>query len=211
MTTAATALRRAKKNLKKPTLLEVKSIVKKATRKIGETKHQDFVQSTSFDNLSVSAPDKVLTSETEQSLLDTGRIGDKVRPVYLHGWQQVFSDASTPANQPCRMLVVQGHGENGTIPVLSDILQTTATVVNSPYNIDNRGNFTVLHDSRFNISSLMYPSIFRNISCKVPSTVNYIAATTSVASGGIYAWHLCDAGSNGPACDTFWRLKYKDV
>lgn len=212
MTSAATALRRAKKNLKKPTLLEVKSIVKKATRKVGETKHQDNFDSSSFDNISIlTGPDLVLTKDIEQSILDTGRIGDKVKPVYLHGWQVIYSDASNAANQPCRMLVVQGHGENGITPNLSDILQTTVGVVMAPYHVDKRSNFTVLHDSRFNISDKMYPSIYRNISCKVPSTINYIAATTNVASGGVYAWYLCDATSNGPACETFWRMKYKDA
>lgn len=205
--------------LHKPTKVEVNSIVKKQIKKAGETKYADVEEAFTMSNSGVGINPQVLTGGITQGITDNAtRIGDKIKPVFLHMHGQFYCGTSS---EPWRLLIVQGKNENDTTPPLTQILAYTNSVarelMNSPYNFDKMHTFKVLCDRRFKAIQQISGNTTEGhpfsvkISGKKMANVNYIGATTRVASGGIYTYAFSDSASNPPVLYGITRITYKDT
>lgn len=220
--TAKNINRRLRRKLKKPTIAEVKQIVNRATKKVGETKYVDGAINSNYDNQKQQP--FVLTGLITQGLADySNRIGDTIKPTSLELMNYQINQGAT-GNACQRTIIIQGKEESGfTIP-LQQILAYTSTasgsnapLVTSPYKFDYRSNYTVLHDK---ITGATEPNTaggkdyarVDHIKLTKFRPIQYIGATTSVATGGIYMYCIADAATNvSTYLNSTYRLRYKDV
>lgn len=212
-------IRKERHDLAKPTVLEVKQLIKNATGKVGETKYSDLenqIQVNSSGGNTVTC----LHGPISQGLLDiSNRVGDVVTPKSI-----TFNQTMYPSGHSAgiRQLIIQTKGENGLIPNITQILaytnSTNGELYNSPLRWDNMKEFRVLHDKRImlkqsvgGITDEVHFNKFTIPANKI-RPYQYIAATTMTANGGIFMWNLSDAAvGSGSLLSNIIRTKYKDV
>lgn len=133
---------RKNSSLSKSQAKQVRKIASKVTLENEEIKYTD--SAVASDPVSAAGSLYALT-DIAQGDADTQRGGDKARLVSM-SWRFSFISNASALTVVCRLIFFQWHlADNVTGPITTDILQY-ANVVNSPYNHDNGGKFTVFYD-----------------------------------------------------------------
>lgn len=120
-----------------------------------EKKYCD-VQTSSYGSFNQSDPSATVLTVVSPGTDNVNRIGRVIlqKSVYIN--YNIFTPharaLAAPANdlyEECvRIIVFIDHQSNGSIPVLSQLLQNHLSIV-SPLNLDNRDRFKVLYDKRY--------------------------------------------------------------
>lgn len=207
-----------KHDVAKATVAEVKAIVHKATRHVGETKYVDVAAAYSLGNSGNGTTAGVLTGGIGQGLTDfAARIGDQINPTGLHMKGLTYAGTSS---EPWRQILIQGKEENQNIPPITQILAYTDSTLrylcNSPLKWDTKSTFKVLYDK-------VHPAVQQITGntteghpwqIYVPGNklakVKYIGATTNAISGGLYYYSFSDSATNVPVTYFISRLTFKD-
>lgn len=209
--------RRAKMALKKPTRAEVKQIVKKAVRKVGESKRVDGSISSWWrpDNQPV-----VFTDDMIQGNGDNQREGDQINPTTFRIKNYITWTSTATSAVPLRHIAIQLKQNNGNTLALSDVLaDTDATeLIQSPYYEDKRNLYKVLWDKTINppqgsIGNFNYNKLV-NFGTTKMNKVQYIGATTNTVSGQIQAWWispLAAGAANSPLYNSISSIRYRDA
>lgn len=132
----------------------VKKIVKRTLHSQAEYKFCNYQQFSS-DQINSTGNIYNITSGLTQSLVDTGRIGDRATPMGVHGVITVGLGAGATTNeQIVRLILFQWHMDNNVeVPTLSDIIYNSASGVApiSDYAVDLDTKFTILSDRVFKL------------------------------------------------------------
>lgn len=185
-------------------------ISKKISSQI-EIKHYDldFNGSQNLDwnglriNLNVNIP---------QGLTDSQRVGDKIKMVGNRLHFGLFLNGNAQSIIRCILM----YDKENSIEFATDFLEVTGStsVVYSPYDVDDRHRYIILHDKVYSMSTGNTRRKFINFSKKLNKTTQYEGGTTSVAKGILRLWIFADNDStliNPPLLfNGYSRIWYQD-
>ncbi len=144
------------------------------------------------------------------------REGDKVKLLSVQVRGQVTGDASGASATTARMMLIHAKRDvDGALPAVTDILMSDS--VHALKQIDNRGYFKVLWDSRFSIKetgdSAQLPTVLVDYYKKFPKPIDayFIASTaaiTSNSSGHLFLLMMTDQATND---EPTWGLECRVV
>ena len=201
-----------RKKGKKTTLSIAKTALKKVNKlsKAQEIKHYDldFLGPILLDwfgaviSLNVGIP---------QGLKDTERIGDLI---YCLGVRIKFIlSLNTIDRAMCRFILI--WDKEDSIATADDMLSKTqnANVINSPYIVDDRHRYIVLHDKVVKLNNGQNRIRQVTMSKRLNKKTQFEAATTDVTKGRLKLFVFCDQDVSElgrPFIEGWSRLWYKD-
>lgn len=228
-------LRRTRKPNQVPLAVKVKRLTKKVNKTQPEVKYAD-ASDASFST--VTSGGKILCfsgipqSATGAQPDNNSRIGDKIRlkKGTLHLRAFTPNGCIEPVIQ-MRVIVAQGHQENGTLPTVTDFIpsayQNSEMATNSPLTWDNKSLHTILVDKTFQFptggnGTLSSSTLAANgesfkswkLNFYPKGETKYIGATTSHADRGIYAMAISSVTAGAavaPQMNWISRLTFTDA
>lgn len=116
---------------------------------------------------------------------------------------------SSSAQTFLRIVIFQQNQDNGSLPVIGDILETAS--IDSPKDWVKRFNSKFLYDKvvSFSDAGKEVQYIRKNFKL-VGNHTNYIDSSTNIARGGLFMWVLSNTVTNGPSMDYYFRLTFTD-
>jgi len=193
------------------------AIAKKALKKVNklasaqEIKHYDLdlqgPQVIGFDGLLAN-----LNAGINAGTSDTQRIGDKIK---MLGTRLHYTLDLENADR-CVFRLILLYDKENTLPNADDFLSETGNpnVVNSPFLVDERHKFIILHDKKVNMSIGAFRRKFINFSKKINKMTQYVGGTTTVSKGILRLWIFSDVDPTDPQVPSlyegFSRVYYAD-
>lgn len=163
-------------------------------------------------------PGNTLGTVTYVSALAQGsdnnnRIGRSIKLLHFNFNISVVHNASA-VTTVTRIIFVADIQQNGTAPLMTDLLSAGATDVNSTYNITTaKGRFRILYDRSVATSNTAQQVVSLNCVCPFNAHVEYKGTTSGAGDAGknnIYMMCLSDQGTNHPQVTGYTRIRYVD-
>lgn len=126
-----------------------------------------------------------------------------------------WNSASSTQQQIRAILFRNLKLNQGATPAASDILQNTggAGSIYSPYNVDNIGDFQVLHDRVYMLDGVARNQQILKIFARVPYHIRWDQAgdaITDTESGHLFLLLVSDEASTTPTAEFTCRLRFID-
>jgi len=192
---------------------DIQKIVRKAIKRNddteGELKYFDTVNANTVD----FSGSVIALTDIPQGDTDLTRDGDSLLPINLEMRLVTFV---ADAYNAFRVIIFRWHPYFGSdAPGPAEILQLTGSsnAVNSPYNHDLRNNFTILYDkTRMMVDDQDNNSLVWQKKLKLkPKQVQYVAASTTNQSMGLYCLMISDSSQvSDPGSTYYFRVYYHD-
>ena len=173
----------------------VRQMIQSAIKFNDELKYADYTTTAqSIDWLGITYP----LSDIAQGDSDTTRDGDRILVKNL-SWSFYFRYNAQALATSCnvvRLIIYSWKPFYGDIaPTGTKILVSTGNLYSAcgPYVHDGRNQFTVLVDQHCSLDAAGTPAVLISGSRKLDHVIQYKAASTTNASGGLYALVISDA------------------
>lgn len=165
----------------------------------------------------------VVTAATVVSLLAPAqgdafnqRDGDSVRPLNLEfKWILDNNILNTTLPFQARILIFRATGERGSIPVISDILESVTAGANivSPHRYSTRERYNVLYDHTEHVTPGGWDNATSDgaFTTRLSGHTLYTPGATTVEDGGLYLVVVSDTTSDAPAFRYGARTWFSDT
>lgn len=168
------------------------------------------VASTSFDTNGVIQP----ISRIAQGTNYTDRVGNSIKMQHIEVRGRLFK-ASAATTSVLRVLLVRDLDGYGTLPAVTDILETvgSATAPLTQYDFLNRKRFSILYDELLTLNSTGDSSAVFEISMPHEGHILYLGTTAAAASdgkGSLYMVFVSDETTNTPSFAFSSRIVFTD-
>jgi len=193
------------------------SIAKKALKKVNklasqvEIKHYDldFLGPFTLDDLGTRVN---LNVGISQGLTDSDRVGDTVK--MLSDRLKITLDLNQTEKALIRAILM--YDKEGSIEVADDFLSNTgdANVINTPYLVDERHKYVILHDKIYSMSQGHLRERQITLSKKLNKKTQFEAGTTNISKGILRLWMFCNIDSTTVPRPQFYgwsRVRYADL
>ncbi len=202
-----------RKKKARPTLAPLVRRVKKLERKTSaiESKFSDLTLATLIipSALNIMQPAHLIQQGDQASQ----RNGDSITLVSIQA-RLMLSTNTAGDNNIVRFLIVQDKQCNGVIFTAAELFldATVDDILTSPYNLDNKHRFRVLHDSVISVNDAGHANHIWKVFKKLNMKIRYDAtagAITDITSNNIY---VCFVGNSLVLGDVqgIVRLRYLD-
>lgn len=175
-----------------------------------ETKHYDLAI-TGPVNIDWN-PQLASLNNVPQGLADTERVGDKIKMMGLRF--RIFLDLNTVQEALFRCIVM--YDKENDIDSLNAILEQSGipNAINSPFDVDTRHKYTILHDKVYSASNGYKRLIPINLSMKLNKVSQFNAGTTVHTQGRLRFWIFSDTSDllvTKPQWYGYSRVFYQDM
>lgn len=141
------------------------------------------------------------------------RTGDSIKPTSLTIRGYIDSNTAGVNHQKVRLMIFQYKQENGTAPVVADLLESTTTPANlvSSKKADDKYDSKILYDKLFDLSmghshgSRVFTKVF-----KLAGHINFESGANDKENGGIYAMFVSNDNTNTPTLYFYSKLSFYD-
>lgn len=192
-----------------------KALAKKALKKVNkiasgiEVKHHDL-DITGPINIDWN-PQQASLNLVPQGLTDTQRIGDKIKMLGMRF--KIHLDLNGLSSALFRCIIM--YDKENSINSELDFLEVTGVPnsLESPYDVDTRARYTILHDKVYTMSNGSNRKIQINLSKKINKFTQYLAGTTTIEKGRIRFWLYSDTSDllvTKPQWYGYSRVYYQD-